>query len=318
MKIAIIGTGLYSLSMAKRLAKNEKNNIVMWTEDNKKEEEFKKTNKIKSIFKDEVFNKNITVTTNLEECVKDAKVIYLMTSTKFLNNTLINLKSLYKKNQLIVIGSKGIDTNSSKFPSQLVKKVLKTTNLSVIAGPSFAVDIVADLPLALTLATKKKSIFNKVKSLYIEDNVTLEFSKDVIGLQLCSTLKNIYAIGCGIISGLGYPSSNNAIYLTKVIRELHEILYCYNSEMFSTFNYGAVGDLLMTCSEEKSRNFTYGVKLTAKTKAAATNYLKKNTVEGLNVLECMYNVLKKKRIKAPIITNIYDIIYNKKDKDTLI
>lgn len=135
--------------------------------------------------------------------------------------------------------------------------------------------------------------------------------------MLCSTIKNIYAIGNGILNGLGLPNSNQAIYLTKVINEMLNILYemnCYDTTLLTLAGFG---DTLMTCSDEKSRNYTYGTKLTAKTKTTAKNYLNKTTVEGHEALPVIVEKLKAKKIKAPLIFRIYEIVYENKDVKTL-
>ncbi len=315
-KITIIGTGAYSLAMAKRLSNNSNNSIILWTEDEKKVKEFNDTKIIKSIFKTEKFNENIAITNSFEEALKDTNYIYLMTTSKFIQSTLESMKPFYKKRIPIIIGTKGIDVTSKKYPSQLTKKILKTNNIAVIAGPSFAIDILNNEPLALTVASNKKTIYKKVSNLYTDKLLKFEYSRDMISVQVCSTLKNIYAIGSGIVSKLGYPEATSSIYMTKVLKETYEILYYLDKDPLSFFTLAGLGDTLMTCLDSKSRNYTYGTKIMSKTKNAASNYLNKTTVEGYNTLETMYNLFKKKHIKTPVLNQIYSIVFedgNKKD-----
>ena len=317
MNIAIIGCGVYSMAMAKRLSNNSDNIIKVWTEDPKKVTEYKKTHQIKSIFKDEVYKNNITLSNSYEEVLKDSKIIFLMISANFMRDTLKNIKPFYKANKKIIIGTKGIDLEKKKFFSETIKKVLKTYNVASIAGPSFAIDILNDEILALTVATKRKDIFKSLELIYKDTNTKLERSKDLIGVQLSSTLKNIYAIGAGMYSGFGHSEATNAIYLTRIINETNEILYTFNCDEFTIMSYASLGDTIMTCSDEKSRNYTYGKKLTSKRKTDALNYLTKNTVEGYAALKGMYSMVKKKKINAPILYTLYDIIYNNKDMHEL-
>ena len=317
MNIAIIGCGVYSMAMAKRLSKNSDNIIKVWTEDPKKVTEYKKTHQIKSIFKDEVYKDNITLSNSYEEVLKDSKIIFLMISANFMRDTLKNIKPFYKANKKIIIGTKGIDLEKKKFFSETIKKVLKTYNVASIAGPSFAIDILNDEILALTVATKRKDIFKLLELIYKDTNTKLERSKDLIGVQLSSTLKNIYAIGAGMYSGFGHSEATNAIYLTRILNETNEILYTFNCDEFTIMSYASLGDTILTCSDEKSRNYTYGKKLTSKRKTDALNYLTKNTVEGYAALKGMYSMVKKKKINAPILYTLYDIIYNNKDMHEL-
>lgn len=317
MNIAIIGTGAYSMSIAKRLSKTKENNIILWTEDAKKVQEFNETKMIKSIFKEEKFNDNITVSNDYQEVLNNANVIFMMTSSKFIKNTLKDLKPFYKKSIPIIIGTKGIDVEEKKYPSELTQKILKTNNIAVIAGPSFAIDILNDEILALTVATKKKKVYKLLKNMFDESTTKLERSRDLIGVQLCSTLKNIYAIGYGILKGLGNPNSINSIYLTKVMKEVNEILYQLELNDFTLLSLAGFGDIIMTCSDDKSRNHTYGVKLTSKTKNAAANFLKNNTVEGYETIKTLYTFFKKRKLKTPILYTIYEIIFDNVDKNEL-
>lgn len=309
MNIAVIGCGVYSLAMSKRLAKDNKNNIIVWSEDPKKVKEFNDTNMIKSIFKTEKFSKNIRLTNDYEECIKNADILFMMTAMPFLESTLINLKKYYKSNIPVVIGTKGIDVNSIKFPSHIVNKVLKTNNIAVIAGPSFAIDILNDELLALTVATKKRKIYKMLKTLYTkENNSVIEHSKDLLGVQLSSTLKNVYAIGSGIINGLKMPESNTSIYLTKVFKEYDEILFMLSGDYRTLLSLAGLGDTIMTCSDSKSRNYTYGTKLCSKSKKTAQNYADKTTVEGLHSINAIATLLKKKHINTPLLYTIKNII----------
>lgn len=317
MNITIIGTGAYSLSVAKRISKNNKNHIILWSEDEKKKEEFLQTRKIKSIYKEEVFNENIEVVTSFESALKDAQILFLMTASSFIKDTLTSLKPFYKKNIPIIIGTKGMDIASKKYISEITKTILKTNNIAVIAGPSFAVDILNDEIYAFTLATKKRKIVHIMRKVFKDTNTTFEKSRDLMGVQLSSILKNIYAIGAGILQGLGHPQSTNAIYLTKVIKEINEVLYMFDCNETTFLSLASFGDVLMTCSDTKSRNFTYGTKLISKSKTTASNYSKKNTVEGYITLQAMYEILKKKHIKAPLLYTIYAIVFENKEKEAL-
>lgn len=313
MNITIIGCGAYSLAMAKRMAKNEDNKITIWTESKENALEFEKTNKIKGIYKDEVFSKNITVTDSYEKALEATGIIFLMTSSKFIKNTLEDMVKFYNKKIPVIIGTKGIDNENKKYNSILVNKILKTKNVAVIAGPSFAIDILNDAILALTVATRKRKIFKKMQNIFNDTRTVLKRSYDLKGVQLCSTLKNVYAIGSGILNGLGNPEATNSIYLTKVINEMYNIIYMLEDQETTILSFAGLGDTIMTCNDNKSRNYTYGIKLTAKSKATAKNYLNKNTVEGYEACKTMVEIIKKNRIKAKLLITIYEILYEGKN-----
>ena len=317
MNIAIIGCGVYSMAIAKRLSDNSDNIIKIWSEDSKKVKEYEKSHKVPTIFKDEVFNDNIKLYDKYYDVLRDADIVFIMVSSKYMVNVLNDMKAYYKPNMKVIIGTKGFDIENNKFFSETIKKTLKTNNIAIIAGPSFAIDILNEEILALTIATKKRKIYKELNKIFKDTNTTFDKTRDLISVELSSVLKNIYAIGAGIFEGAGNSKTNAGIYLTKVMKEVLHILYMYDKEEYNLMTYACIGDTIMTCSNKESRNYTYGMKLTSKRKTDATNYLKKNTVEGHDNLKVIYELLKKKKIKANILYTIYDIIYNNAEIETL-
>ena len=317
MKIAIIGCGVYSMAIAKRLSENKNNSIRVWSEDSNKVKEFKKDHKISNVFKEEVFNDNIKLYDNYCDTLKSVDIIFTMVSSKYKLNVLNDMKPYYKPNMAVIVGTKGINVESKEFFSKTIKKLLKTNNIAIMAGPSFAIDILNEELLALTIATKKRKIYKDIKEIFNDTRTSFDKTNDLTAIELSSVLKNIYAIGAGIFEGMGNSKTNAGIYLTKVLKELLHILYMFDKEEYNLMTYGCLGDTIMTCSNKESRNYTYGIKLTSKRKTDTQNFLKKNTVEGYDNLKVMYEMIKKKKIKANILYTIYDIVYNDAEIETL-
>ncbi len=318
MKIGIIGTGAFSTSIALLLASDKNKNITMWSENEKLVESFLETKKLNTIFKDKSIPKNIKVTNNYEETLKEADVVFLLTSINYLNDVCKDIKHLISPNIPVYIGTKGIAANSKKFVPEIVTKHLKN-KIALFGGPTFANDVVAIDPIGFVIASKDKKCRAIFKSLFATNNVRIEESSDLNGVALCSCLKNIYAIGSGIISGLKYHESTNALYLTYVYQELFNILYKMNSSLETLNGLGGLGDLILTCNSPQSRNYSYGEKVAKKTsKTALEKYLKENTVEGLNTLEAIYPMFKRKHLKCPIIYSLYSILYQDENPQKLI
>ncbi len=318
MKIGIIGTGVFSTSIAITIANNKDNNIIMWSENKKLVDDFKKTKKLNTIFKDKTIPKNITITNNYNEALEDVELVFLVTGVEYLENVCKDIKHLLNPNTPICIATKGIAATSKKFVYEIAQNILKN-KISIIAGPTFAIDVANLEPVGFTLASKDKKsreIIKKAldfKDLYIED------SNDLTGIAVCGCVKNIYAIGSGIISGLGNHESTKAVYLRAVYEELSNILYAYKSSLETLNSLAGFGDLILTCSSDKSRNFSYGEILGKKgNKKNAKNYLEKNTVEGVNTINALYHLLKKRHVKCPIINTIYDILNNEEKPQKLI
>ena len=318
MKITMIGTGAYGLSLALMLAKKEKNNIVMWSENPAIVEEFKSTKTLNSILKDIEIPSNIEVTNSYEEAMKDTKMIFITSAAKFVKNICDSIKPFYKSNIPICIASKGIEEHSLMLLSSVVNDTLNTNKIVNISGPTFAIDLAKNEPSALAIAGLDKKALKVVKNTLENDTLKLRVSNDILGIQICGSVKNIIAIAAGIVKGLGYTESTQAFLINESIHDIKYLIKCLGGNPKTILSFAGIGDLLLTCTSTKSRNFSFGYVIgSTKDKKKIKEFLANNTVEGYYTLLSMYKLIKKKRIKMPIIDLIYDIVMNDVDASKL-
>lgn len=313
MKIGIIGTGLFSVSIALSLAENEENKIIIWSENEKLVTDFKKTKKLNSIFKDKEIPENIVLTNSYEEALMNVEVVFLMTSIVYLESVVQDIAPLIHRRVPVCVGTKGINKNGL-FVHEIVRKYMFSP-VVLLNGPTFARDVANLEPYGFTLASRNKKASQIVKSCFSKSNVYIEASGDLIGCALFATLKNVYAIGSGILDG---KESTHALYMTRVYQELLLILYYFYGDENTLFSLAGFGDFVLTCSSKESRNYTLGEMLEKKaTKKSLEDYKKKNTLEGLESLETILLRLQKKRVKAPILECIYGILFEGNDIESL-
>lgn len=317
MKIGIIGTGAFSTSIALSLALKSENTIVMWSENKSLVSSYKKTQKLESLYGDRMFPKNITLTNSYEEVLENLNVLFLMTSVLYLESVCEDIKDKLEKTVPIVIGTKGIAENSNKFVHEIVKEKVKNP-LFVLGGPTFSSDVSEFMPIGFQLAGYSKKNFLMIANLFDKEKVKIVFTRDVIGVSLCGCVKNVYAIGAGILAGLGYRESTHALYLTAVFGELEEILYMYDSTSETHHGFAGFGDLILTCSSTTSRNYSYGELLGKKDKKQLASFLKNSTVEGVSTVSSLLPLFKKRWIKAPLLHLIEEIINGKKNPEDLV
>ncbi len=318
MKITIIGTGAYGIGIAMMLAKKNNNNIVMWTESNEKYQEFQKTHKINSIFPDLEFPTNITLTTDLEIALEDTNLIFLITKAEYVALVCDNIRPFYK-NTPICIASKGIDSTTLNTLSTLVRTKLQTKNIAVISGPTFAIDLIHNEPTALAIAGLNKKTIQLVKDNLANATLKLRTSSDLIGIELCGSLKNIIAIAAGILKGLGYSESTEAFLINESLHDIKNIIHILGGKRKTILSFAGIGDLLLTCSSPKSRNYSFGYLIgQTKDQIKIQKYLKENTVEGYYTLNSVHQMLEKKGIDIPLITIINNIVCHGTDPEELV
>jgi len=304
MKLLIIGAGAYGLALSNILS--DKNDVTVYSSLKEEIDNLNKTNKNGKFFNEIILSSKIKYTNNIENEKPDIIIIAL--PSDIIKQELEKIEKNIK-NKPIIIASKGIHKN--KFVHQIVNETLNTNDIYILSGPSFAKDVIKKEPLTLTLAGNNT---NKIKQIFNEHYIKIEETNDIIGTEICGSLKNTFAIGAGILEGLNASESTIASYLSKIINDTKKIIKKMNGNPDTILKACGIGDILLTCTSRSSRNFTLGYMIGNKTpKEKIKEYLKNTTVEGLNTL------LEYKQIdNIEIIQIIYDIIYNNKDAKEII
>ena len=315
-KIALIGTGAYGLGVSISLLKKNES-VSMWVENEDKAKFLNNNKKHANILPNIEIPANITFSNDLDEVIKGTNIVFIAVAAKYIDNIAKKLSKLNIKNKHFCILSKGIEQNTCEFVTDVFKKYIKTKNLSVISGPSFAIDMAHNEPVGLSIASKNIKTIKEIKKVLSSDTVKLRTSNDIIGVELCGSVKNVIAIASGILEGLGYNESTRSFLITESLHDIKSLIYGLGGKKKTILSFAGVGDLLLTATSTKSRNYTYGILIGKKNYTIADDYLNNNTVEGYYTIKSIYTLIKRKKIDIPIIKLIYEIIINKKEPDTL-
>jgi len=317
MNVSILGTGAYGLALAMMFYKNG-NKIKMWTKFESEKDEIVKTRENKRVLPGVKIPKNIEISNDFYEVVNDANLIVIAVPAGFVDDVSFELSKYYKEDQFVLLASKGIERDSCLFVADIFKRHVKTKKYAVISGPSFAVDIVTNCPIGLSLASENKKTRQIVREALESDSIKLRETRDVIGTEVCGSIKNVIAIAAGILDGMGYPESTQAMFITESLHDIKELISNLGGDRKTILSFAGFGDLLLTATSKKSRNFSYGRLLgEQKPKEEIDLYVKNTTIEGLYTIQSIYKLLKNKKVKIPIIDLIYDIIEEKKDVSEL-
>lgn len=315
-KIAMIGTGAYGLGVSIALLKKNES-ITMWVESEERAKFLNNNKKNANILPNIEIPENIIFTNDLNEVISNTNIVFIAVAAKFIDSVAKDLSKLNIKNKHFCILSKGIEQNTCEFVIDVFKRYVKTKNVSVISGPSFAIDMAKGEPVGLTIASKNNKTMLAIKRVLASDTVKLRISNDIIGVELCGSIKNVIAIASGILEGLGYTESTRSFLITESLHDIKSLIYGLGGKKKTILSYAGVGDLLLTATSSKSRNYTYGILIGKKNYTMAEDYLKHNTVEGYYTLKSIYTLIKRKKINMPIINLIYEIIINKKEPEKL-
>lgn len=316
MKVAILGCGAYGLALASILVKN-KVDVTMWSYKEEEKDKLIKTRKSDKL-KNYKIPECINFSNNMNEVVRGKDLIVMAVPTFSFESTVIKLKECIDKRQPVLIATKGIQQDTCLFLHDVFKKHCKN-KIAVISGPSFAVDIIREVPIGLSLATKHNSVELLVRECFENKLTKFRRTNDIIGVEVCGSIKNVMAIASGMLEGMNATPSTKALFLTESMNDIKELLFALGGKKKTILSFAGFGDILMTSTSSSSRNFSFGCLIgEGKSKQVIDNYLKETTVEGMYTLQSIHKLVKKKNVKMPIINLIYDIINGKKDKEEIL
>ena len=200
----------------------------------------------------------------------------------------------------------------------VVLDYINTNKIAVISGPTFAVDIIKDVPIGLSLGTTNELTKKTIMQAFINPKTKLRPTLDIIGIEVCGAIKNVMAIASGMLEGMNVPDSTKALFLTEALNDIKEIIDVLGGNKKTILSFAGFGDILMTCTSPNSRNFTFGKILGSGKKEEAIKYRENTTVEGLYTLKSIQKLLQDTGACIPIIDLIYEIIYNDKDTEEML
>jgi glycerol-3-phosphate dehydrogenase (NAD(P)+) len=309
--IGILGAGAWGTTIAKLLS-DKNSNVLLWAKETQVKKGVEKT-RINKIYLDKIkLNKSLKITNHLED-LSELEILFIVVPTQYIQATLKPLKKIIKKNCILVNCAKGIDIKSTSLISEVINKILPSNKLAIMSGPNFALEIALGKPTASLIATQKLSDAKFIANLISSKTFRPYLSNDIIGAQICGAMKNIYAIGCGIIVGKNFGENAVASVISRSFAEIKSVGKKLGAQPETLSGLSGLGDLFLTCSSKKSRNFSLGFDLAKGKKLENILRSKKTIAEGAYTVRAIKKLGVKLKLSLPLNDAIYKILYQDKD-----
>lgn len=307
-KIAIIGSGSWGTALGIYLAQNG-NEVKIWSFN---EEEKRMINEErKCIFLPKAtIPDGIICSSDFKEVLDGAEIILHVTPSKFVRSTLIQYKDLVNKDQLFIMCSKGFEAETNLTLDQVIEEELPEVRYGILSGPSHAEEVSLNIPTALVIASKDEELREEIIKAFKSNTMRIYKSKDVRGAELGAALKNIIAFCAGAAVGLNLGDNTFAALLTRGLVEIARLGTAMGGEEKTFYGLTGLGDLIVTCGSEHSRNRRAGELIG---KGLSIDEAKKQigmTIESIDNIDVAYSLAQKYNVEMPIVNAVYDVLYN--------
>ena len=246
----------------------------------------------------------IHASVNASETIKKSNLVFITTESKRVIDVVKQIFLSKNDNISLVITSKGFATKDGMTFNEIIKDQFPTLKTGILTGPTFADEIANNLPAAAVLASNDIILANSICSLFQNSCLRLYQSNDPIGASIAGAVKNIIAIGAGMIEGLNLGDNAKAALITRGISETSRLIKTSGGNYNTAFGLAGIGDMSLTCSGPHSRNMAYGMNL-VKGNNTVNNL---DLVEGVNALEAAISLAEKSKIELPIVNAINQIL----------
>lgn len=249
----------------------------------------------------------------LEPVLMEAELVILACPAKGLRKLCQHIQAAIQTTEqlkLILILSKGLEQDSLKLPDAIVQEYFPQTAIGVLSGPSYAAEVAAGAPTALSLAVEICSpTMEAIQESMSNDRLRLYLTDDVKGVELGGILKNIYAIGAGLCDGLSLGDNAKSAYITRAMNEMTSIGKALGGRKETFYGLSGFGDLIATCFGSWSRNRSFGESMGQGLEPQDIINNQKTVVEGFVAVDCLHQIAENKALETPILDELYGIIY---------
>ncbi|MDM5129041.1 NAD(P)H-dependent glycerol-3-phosphate dehydrogenase [Aeromonas salmonicida] len=312
--ISVLGAGSYGSALAISLARNG-HPTLLWGHDPAHVAELEHDRCNKAFLPDVSFPADLQLTADLQRAVQAAPVLLLVVPSHVFGQVLSQVKPFLRPDTRIAWATKGLEPDSGRLLQDVARDVLgETIPLAVISGPTFAKELAAGLPTAISVASTHDDFADELSHLlHCGRSFRVYTNPDFVGLQLGGAVKNVIAIGAGLSDGLGFGANARTALITRGLVEMQRLGAALGADAKTFMGMAGLGDLVLTCTDNQSRNRRFGLALGAG-KAVETAMAEiGQVVEGYRNTKEVHLLAARCGVEMPICEQIFQVLYQGKN-----
>jgi len=313
-RAAVLGAGAWGTALAKLLSdKGER--VALWTHRPELAQQIAETHQNARYLPGVSLLPELVVTADLEQALADANLVVLAVPSHALREVVTRASGALPSSASIVSATKGIENESLMLMREVIIDVIGSDidhRLAVLSGPSFAHEVAMGLPTAVVVASSSAEVALAVQERCANERLRVYTSDDPVGVELGGALKNVIAIAAGACDGLGYGHNSRAALITRGLAEIVRLSMAKGGNALTLAGLAGLGDLVLTCTGELSRNRTVGVEMGRGRRLPDVLNRLGHVAEGVRTAKSAYDLGRKFNVEMPITTEVYRVLYEGK------
>lgn len=319
MRIVVVGGGSWGTTLANLLAKNG-HEVALWVREQELMAEMRANRENRWYLPGITLDDNLNIYNDINQAVGESDTFVFAVPSQFFRSVLSTLRHAIPKRAKIICANKGIEVGTLSTMSEIVTQELASIkpSFSMLSGPSFAKEVAQEIPTAVALACVDKKVCKELQELFANEYFRVYSSNDVRGVELGGAVKNIIAIAAGVADGMQFGTNSRAALITRGLAEMSRLGKAMGGNPQTFMGLAGLGDLVLTCTGDLSRNRQVGLRLGKGQKLIDIMHDMKMVAEGVKTTEAVYEIGKKLNVELPITEQVYKVLYEEQDvKDAL-
>ncbi len=314
-RFAVVGAGSWGTTLANLLAEKGYQ-VTLWVYEADLAQRMQQTAINDTYLPGVTLSNNLTYTSDLQEAVSKKQLVLFVSPSQVTRQVLEQALPKIDPQALLVCASKGIENESLMLMSQVFEELLPeelSGQLGFLSGPSFAKEVVQGMPTAVVAAARDLSRAEEIQKIFSTDRFRVYTHDDIIGVELGGAMKNVIALAAGVVDGLGFGHNSRAGLITRGLAEMTRLGLKLGGRAETFAGLAGMGDLVLTCTGDLSRNRTVGIELGKGRKLDDILSGMQMVAEGVKTTLSAYQLAQKLGVEVPIIEQMYQILYQNKD-----
>jgi glycerol-3-phosphate dehydrogenase (NAD(P)+) len=311
-KIAVLGDGGWGTALAILLHKKQ-HDVTLWGAFPDYVEILRDRRENGKYLPGVPIPEELPITSDLSEACSGSEMIFLVTPSHFLRGVCERIKPFISRDHIVVSATKGLENGTLLRMSEVIGEVFGEVRVAVLSGPTLAQEVARGHPTAATVSSPTPAVAKTVQSVLMTDRLRIYTNRDMTGVELGGSLKNVIAIAAGIVDGLQFGANTKSALLTRGLVEITRLGVAMGADRRTFFGLSGLGDLFTTAVSHLSRNHNFGLQIGRGLSVEEAQASTEMVIEGIRTAKAAAELARKYAVEMPITEETYRIIYERKD-----